>query len=73
MCNLKDFLESIDNYNLYHLHNLIKYGTKVCLSDDEDKVEKYFAKFNDEIADKCLHGSLDLMESITRAHREKKY
>ena len=73
MCELKKFLESIDNYNLYKHQKLIKYGVRICLSDDEDVVDKCFQKFNAEIADKDIHGLLDLIEPVMRAYREKEY
>jgi hypothetical protein len=70
---LQLFFNAIDNYHLYNETKLIKYGVKVCLSDEENEVEKYYIKFSKKVVESELHGTLDLIDPIIKAYNTKEY
>lgn len=61
------FMIAIDNYDLYHIKKLIRYGTNVCIAYmhlDFDLSIAYYKKFNKLILHLELEGTSDLVDPI---------
>jgi hypothetical protein len=69
---LANFMKAIDNYDLYHESDLIRYGTVVCISydlSDFDTAIEAYSNFSEEVARLELYGTEDLVRPITKIYR----